>query len=201
MSENKKEIIVDNVKKGDSIVKMDEKQVDSVKAPKEYVKVTDLSIDDINALPKFSVEIKLIERTYNGNVNKYPSLTLKLGPGLELSPTKDLFKEADFYYLKTAILVPKYKLAADKNEFLIKCPVRFCKGIKLDNDGNPYDYHYIQILIAKGVTYSVYLNKKNRELDLFNTYQENGVIPKVEWLVNNSIVKTDSDGSQMEIFE
>ena len=65
--------------------------------------------------------------------------------------------------------------------------MRFCKGIKLDNDGNPYDYHYIQILIAKGVTYSVYLNKKNRELD--------------ELLVNNSIVKTDSDGSQMEIFE
>lgn len=159
----------------------------------EYVKVTELTVQEIMKLPKFPVEIKKVERTYNGNVTTYVSMTLKLAKGLEITIPSKNFQISDYYYLKETVLVPRYHVNEKDDNYILRFPVRFCKG-KVIKDDVEYDYRFCQIILAKGIVYSAFINRKNRTLDLLELYIQQGKLDNINFIENNKELNVSSDG-------
>lgn len=159
----------------------------------EYVKVTELTAEEVKKLPMFPVEIKKVERTYNGNVTNYVSMTLKLAPGLEIVVPSKNFQISDYYYLKEVVLMPKYHVNEKDDNYVLRFPVRFCKG-KVIKDDVEYDYRFCQIILAKGLVYSAFINKKNKVLDLLNLKIEQGLLKGITFIENNKELNVTKDG-------
>lgn len=169
--------------------KIIEENVDEV----GYVKVTELTADDIKKLPLFPVEIKKVERTYNGNVTNYVSMTLKIAKGLEIAIPSKNFQISDYYYLKETVLVPRYHVNEKDDNYVLRFPVRFCKG-KVVKDDVEYDYRFCQIILAKGIVYSAFINRKNRTLDLLELRINQGLLKGITFIENNKELNVSSDG-------
>ena len=146
MSENKKDLVLENGVKGDSTNKVDEVVVNQG----AYVKAPKLTLEDLRKLYKFPVEISLIEREIKDSDKKivYASFELTLAQGIKLTLSRDKFAEGDFYYFRNIIL-PKYfskaiesgQLNTTSKTYILKFPVRFVTGKYKNKNNEEFDYY------------------------------------------------------------
>lgn len=196
MNENIKTTKKETVVKGDSTVntvdvKSEKIDVEEMILPGGYVQINELSIDEIKKLPRFMVEFSCKETSYNGTVRTYPLITLILNKNLKLTSKRDDFSESDFAFLKHTHFVPNLKMDLKAESYTNQFPVRFCKGRKVNSLGEISNFYYVQIFVKKGCIYSMYINRKNNQFNLFKYYVEQGVIPFEGWAFNDK-VKDDS---------
>lgn len=190
MSENKKDLVLENVK-GDS-VKTDVK-VD------EYVMATKLTAEEIAKLPKGRVIMKKTEgKTQSGEVFKRFSLQLDLASGSIFNVESKRFQESDFYYLALNVFHKKYNDSIGLNVYDRKFPIRFIKGNYKNKDGEVNEYHMIQIIFKVGVVYSIIIRNTNRELETLLTNEEFGFIPKINWVIKPGVGNVVNDNGEYD---
>ena len=199
MNENIKKVEKEVVAKGDSTKVVDEKKekvsIEERIIPGEYRKITDYSLEEIKSLPRFKVTFSCKERVYNGNISYYPSLVLSLGAGFDLYVKSKEFTLITYTNLKENHLVPNLGMDIKAESFEVRLPVRFCKGQKENSDGTISVFYYAQIIVKKGTIFSVYINRKDGGLELFESRVNKGEIPFNGWMFNDKVKSavTESD--------
>lgn len=167
---------------------MSEKQVQAVES-NTVKKVTELSSEEIKQLDFFPVKFSKIDgKDKNGSSYSNCSFSLTLTPELII---KEKIQVTDFYYVVHSVCVPKLKLADNKNFYTFKCPVRFVKGIWLNEEGIEKEYSLLQIIVDQGIIFSTFINKRNNQLNLMNTLINLGKLKEPKWVHYN--VEGDKD--------
>ena len=196
MSENKKDLVLENGLKGDSTNKVDGKVNESA-----YVKCTELTAEQVKEFPLYPVEIVKNESTYNGVKRVNTSLTLKIHKEFNLTLAGKNFTIHDFHLLMNSIFVKKFKMQDGLNSYTKKFPCRFVKGKRITSEGEEKDYYCCQVIMSKGKAYSLFINKADRTLELLETLVDCGKIEKPNWIIKDLQAEKDEDGNDVYDFD
>ena len=164
-----------------------EKVADTKNVQMEYKKVSEMSVEEIKTLSTYPVTFRRVKG------DNYESFSLSITLCSEFVIKKKI-QASDFYYFVNAVAVPKLKLVDNLDIYTVKAPVRFCKGIGISKEtGEEFEYLSVQAIIQRDAIYSSYVNKKNHELQLFETLIEAGKIKKPDYVYIPKKVGTDSE--------